>query len=166
MPNSRSMTQATMGKVQIPVSKLLGRCRECRRAVSAALASAPMAGSSDVLRAARARQKLGSVLTTQRPSNVEARVDGPTPRWCGLPSSTLLLAIAWQLGRLRHAQPVCANGSTVCRSSGVSTGLAEPLPTDKLGYLHQLRPATALESGDSGRLLHPVSKKGTPQAPD
>src|SRR5487761_159857 len=85
-----------------------------------------MAGPSDVLRAARPRQKLGSVLTTQRPSNVEPRVDGPTHRSCAPPSSAVLLAIAWQLGRLRPAQLVCASGSTVCTSSGVSTGFAEP----------------------------------------
>src|SRR5258708_13256203 len=85
-----------------------------------------MAGPSDVLRADRPRQKLGSVLTTQRPSNVEPRVDEPTHRSCALPSSVLLLAIAWQLGKLRPALLVCASGSTVCRSSGVSTGFAEP----------------------------------------
>src|SRR5580693_7177274 len=128
MPNSSSMTQATMGEVQIPVSsrRLPGRCRECRRVVSAAPASAPMAGPSDVLRAARPRQKPRSELTTQRPSNVEPRVDGPTHRLCALPSSALLPAIAWQLGKLRLALLVRASGSTVCRFSGVSTGFAEP----------------------------------------
>src|SRR5260370_36524529 len=85
-----------------------------------------MAGPSDVLRAARRRQKRDSVLTTQRPSNVEPRVDGLTHRSCAIPSSALLLAIAWQPGKLRLALLVCASGSNVCRSSGVSTGFAEP----------------------------------------
>src|SRR5438309_9217483 len=85
-----------------------------------------MAVPSDVLRAARRRQKLDSVLTTQRPWNVEPRVDGLTRRSCALPRSALLLAIAWRPGKLRLALLVCASGSNVCRSSGVSTGFAEP----------------------------------------
>jgi hypothetical protein len=36
------------------------------------------------------------------------RVDGPTHRSCALPSSALLLAHAWQLGKLRPALLVCS----------------------------------------------------------
>src|SRR5438552_10837543 len=85
-----------------------------------------MSAPSDALRAALARQKLGSLLTIPRPSNVEIRVDGPTHRWCVPPSSAPLLAIAWQLGRLRPVLPLCASGLIAYTSSGVSARFVEP----------------------------------------
>src|SRR5207253_8267680 len=88
--------------------------------------SALMAGLNDALRAVLPRQKFGNVLTTPRPSSVEIRVDGPAHRWSVPPSSAPLLAIFWQLGRLRPVLLVCASGLNVYKFSGVSTGFAEP----------------------------------------
>src|SRR5947207_11296730 len=85
-----------------------------------------MVAPSDALRAALARQKLGSLLTTPRPSNVEIRVDGPTHRWYVPPSSAPLLAIAWQLGRLRPVLPLCASGLIAYTSLGASARFVEP----------------------------------------
>src|SRR5438270_401736 len=59
-------------------------------------------------------------------SSVEIRVDGPVHRWSVPPSSAPLLAIAWQLGRLRPVLLVCASGLTAYTSSGAGTRCAEP----------------------------------------